>query len=116
MPGEEFIEQEQQRRAVSAVAMSSNCRTFVTSAKNRDRPACSESCTRIVAPSETGVSVSDVARTTPPARASTAFTPTDRSSVLFPDMFEPLMMSTRGPDSPPSVTSLRTHRSTGMSG
>ena len=37
------------------------------------------------------------ARTGAPASASTALTPTARSSVLLPDMFEPLTMSTRGP-------------------
>ena len=44
-------------------------------------------------------------RTGAPASAITTLTPTDRSSVLFPDMFEPLTMSTRGPP-PPRRTSL----------
>ena len=108
-PGEEFVEQKQRAAARRPFARSSNCRTLVTSAKNRDRPAWSESCTRIVAPSETGVSVSDRARTTPPASASTTFTPTERSSVLLPDMFDPLTISTRGPVAA-DLTSLATHR------
>ncbi len=65
------------------------------SAKNRERPACSESWTCSVAPTASGVSVSAAARTGAPAIASTTLTPTVRSSVLLPDMFEPLTISSR---------------------
>ena len=46
---------------------------------------------------ETG-RVRALARTGAPAKASTALTPTVRSSVLFPDMFEPLTTSNCGAD------------------
>ena len=49
-----------------------------------------------------------LARTGAPAIASTVLMPTVRSSVLLPDMFEPLISSTRV--SPRSLTSLRTQR------
>ena len=58
---------------------------------------------------------SRAARTGAPASASTTLTPTDRSSVLFPDMFEPLTMMTRGP-SPPRWTSFRTDTRSAISG
>ena len=45
---------------------------------------------RMLAPICTGVSCSDAARTGAPAIASTVLMPTVRSSVLLPDMFEPL--------------------------
>ena len=47
------------------------------------------------APTASGESRSRRARTGAPACASTAFTPSVRSSVLLPDMFEPLTTSTR---------------------
>ena len=50
------------------------------------------------------------ARTGAPASASTTLTPTVRSSVLLPDMFEPLTTITCGAP-PPSRTSLRHARS-----
>jgi hypothetical protein len=55
-----------------------------------------------------------VARTGAPANASTALTPTVRSSVLFPDMFDPL--TTSNWISRPSATSLRTIRAAGIRG
>ena len=57
-------------------------------------------CTRI------GLSRRRVAHTAPPARPSTAASPMARSSVLFPDMFEPV--TSRALVAPPSATSLRT--------
>jgi hypothetical protein len=42
-------------------------------------------------------------------------TPTDRSSVLLPDMFEPLTIITRGPP-PPSLTSFLTAAAGAISG
>ena len=66
-----------------------------------------------------GVSRRRLARTGAPASASTAFTPTVRSSVLLPDMFDPLTTSTDGPSpcpSPASRTSFRTLVSRGISG
>ena len=51
---------------------------------------------RSVAPIASGDSVSRRAHTGPPASASTALTPTVRSSVLLPDMFDPLTSSRRG--------------------
>jgi len=49
-----------------------------------------------VAPRTSGDSRSRRAATGAPASPSTTLTPTERSSVLFPDMFEPLTTSTRG--------------------
>ena len=70
------------------------------------------------APTASGDIRSRLARTGAPAWASTAFTPSVRSSVLLPDMFEPLTTNTRGPAgaSPPMRTSLRTTRASSMSG
>ena len=62
----------------------------VISAKKRERPSCSESWIRSVAPTASALMRSDAARTGAPACASTALMPTVRSSVLLPDMFEPL--------------------------
>ena len=53
-----------------------------------------------VAPSTSAESRSRRAATGAPASASTTLTPTDLSSVLFPDMFEPLTTITRGPPLP----------------
>ena len=50
---------------------------------------------RSVAPRASGESRSRAARTGAPASASTALMPTVRSSVLLPDMFEPLTIRTR---------------------
>lgn len=50
---------------------------------------------RILAPTCNGVSRRLQARTGAPAIASTALIPTVRSSVLLPDIFEPLTRSTR---------------------
>ena len=58
-------------------------------------PAWSESWIRRVAPTASGESRSRLARTGKPARAITVATPTVRSSVLLPDMFEPLTTSAR---------------------
>ena len=58
---------------------------------------------------------SPCARTGAPACASTALRPTVRSSVLLPDMFEPLTSSRCGA-SPPSRTSLATAVCAGSSG
>ena len=54
------------------------------------------------------------ARTGAPAKASTALIPTVRSSVLFPDMFEPLTISTCVGQ--PRARSLRMQISAGISG
>ena len=51
---------------------------------------------RIVDPIARGDSVRSAARTGAPASASTTLTPTPRSSVLLPDMFDPLTISARG--------------------
>ena len=48
---------------------------------------------RSVAPTASGDRRSDCARTGAPASASTVLMPTVRSSVLLPDMFEPLTTS-----------------------
>ena len=53
------------------------------------------------APTASGESRSRRARTGAPACASTTLTPSVRSSVLLPDMFEPLTTSRRR--SPPSA-------------
>ena len=58
---------------------------------------------RRVAPIAIGEIRSRSARTGAPARASTVLTPTVRSSVLLPDMFEPLTTSTRS--GPPRLRS-----------
>ena len=58
-------------------------------------PAASPGCAAW-RPIASGDSRSRAARTGAPASASTALTPTVRSSVLLPDMFEPLTTSTRG--------------------
>jgi len=55
-----------------------------------------------------------LARTGAPAWASTRLTPRVRKQVLLPDMFDPLTTMTRS--SPPRRTSLRTRRSSGISG
>src|SRR5688500_5584619 len=54
-----------------------------------------ESLMRIDAPMFIGVIRSDFAQTGAPANARTAATPVLLRNVLFPDMFEPLMMSRR---------------------
>ena len=69
---------------------------------------------RSVAPTDRRDSRSALARTGAPASASTTLVPTERSSVLLPDMFEPLTISTRV--APPIATSLRMQRTSGMSG
>ena len=66
------------------------------------------------APTETTESLSRRARTVAPAIASTALTPMARSSVLFPDMLEPLTSKRRVARL--SETSLQTHFAAGMSG
>src|SRR5688572_8634392 len=63
---------------------------------------------------ETLGTVSDVAQTGPPACASTALSPTARSSVLLPAMFDPVTISTV--PGGPTVTSLGTRRSPGSKG
>ena len=97
-------------RAASAMA-----RIRRISAKKREWPACSESSMRSVAPTTSAEIRSRRAVTGAPARASTTLTPTDRSSVLFPDMFEPLTMITRGPP-PPRRTSFLTPTVAAISG
>ena len=57
---------------------------------------------------------SAAAQTGAPAKASAAFTPSARSSVLLPDMFEPVTTSARPATG--SRTSLPTRRSPGESG
>ena len=69
---------------------------------------------RILAPICNGVSCKRRARTGAPAIASTVLMPTVRSSVLFPDMFEPLTSSTRV--RPPMSTSLHTRTAAGING
>src|SRR4029078_11096197 len=56
----------------------------------------------------------DAAHTGAPAWASTVLIPIARSSVLFPDMFEPVIRSSL-PDGPTS-TSLLTRHASGISG
>src|ERR1039458_8843514 len=68
----------------------------------------------MLAPTRSGVSWKSRARTGAPAMASTTFIPTARSSVLLPDMLEPLTSRTRV--SPRMLTSLRTQRTDGTSG
>jgi hypothetical protein len=65
-------------------------------------------------PTESGDRRSARARTGAPACASTALTPIVRSSVLFPDMFDPLTTSTAA--SAARRTSLPTHCARGSSG
>ena len=50
---------------------------------------------RMLAPTCSGVSRRRFAHTGAPAIANTVLIPTVRSSVLFPDIFEPLTSSTR---------------------
>ena len=69
---------------------------------------------RSVAPGVVGDRRSRAARTGAPISARTALTPTERSSVVLPDMFDPLTMSTRG--APPSATSLGTAAAAGNRG
>ena len=69
---------------------------------------------RSVAPTASGESRSRPARTGRPAWAITAATPTDRKSVLLPDMFDPL--TTRARTGPPRLTSFRTHSWAAISG
>ena len=69
----------------------------------------------MVAPIASGDSDSRSARTGPPASASTVFAPTARSSVLLPDMFEPLITSTLGA-LPPSDTLFATAEPSAISG
>ena len=79
-----------------------------------DRPRSSESCTlMLVWRSHSGRDICR-AQTQPPAWASTMLRPIERSSVLFPDMFDPVMRRTV--PAGPTVTSLATRRSSGMSG
>ena len=89
-------------------------RSRVISAKNRDCPACSESCTRSVAPIASGEMRSRRARTGAPASASTALMPTVLSSVLLPDMFDPLTSSSAC--AAPRPHEFGTARAAGMSG
>ena len=71
----------------------------------------------IDAPIATGDSRRDSARTGAPASAITVFTPTVRSNVLLPDMFDPLtIIACRAPGWLQSETELRTHWSDGSSG
>ena len=82
--------------------------------QKRETPPCSESLSRIDAPTDSGVIRSFRARTGAPACASTTLTPSVRSSVLLPDMFDPLTTSTCG--EPPNRASLRTACAAGSSG
>ena len=79
----------------------------VTSKANEGTARLNLGYTRIVAPMVSGESTIDRARTGAPARPSATFAPTARRSVLLPDMFDPLTMSTCGAE-PPRRTSLRT--------
>ena len=79
-----------------------------------ERPCSSESWTRmLVSRSAAGIDRS-VAHTGAPACASTALRPMARSSVLFPDMFDPVISSSV--PGGPTTTSLATRRSSGISG
>ena len=69
---------------------------------------------RSVAPRASGVRRSCAHRTGAPAWARTALTPIVRSSVLFPDMFDPL--TTSSCVSFDNRTSFGTARAAGMSG
>jgi len=65
-------------------------------------------------PMVSGESRRDFARTGAPAMANTVLMPTVRSSVLFPDMLEPLIKVTRVELS--RITELRMHFAAGRSG
>src|SRR5215211_5609703 len=77
-------------------------------------PCSSESVTRTLVQSSTGGKVKLVAQLGAPADASTMFTPIDRSSVLLPDMFEPV--TSRKVPLGPTVRSLQTRDVSGISG
>ena len=66
------------------------------------------------APTASGDIRSRRARTGAPAWASTAFTPSVRSSVLLPDMFEPLTTSTRGPGRGPADAHIVAHHAASL--
>ena len=75
-----------------------------------DTPSWSESCTRkLVASTSPGGSRRSAAHTGAPVCASTALMPSVRSSVLLPDIFEPV--TSRNVPGGPSVTSLATRLS-----
>ena len=69
---------------------------------------------RSVAPKVSGDRRRRAARTGAPISARTALTPTERSSVVLPDMLEPLTISTRG--AVPSATSFGTAAAAGSRG
>jgi len=81
---------------------------------NSDTPASSESSMRMLVQMSTGVRRMDVAQTGPPACASTTLVPMARSSVLLPDMFEPVT-NTNVPGGP-TETSLFTRLPAASSG
>ena len=80
----------------------------------KETPPASESRVRIEVANRMGGSRRFVGETGAPAWAKMMFRPTARSSVLLPDMFEPVTR-TNVPDGPIS-TSLRLHLSSAMSG
>ena len=63
------------------------------SAMKKESPSSRESCTRMLVRMSPGGQAENMAQTVPPACASTVFTPMARSSVLLPDMFEPVTSS-----------------------
>ena len=115
-PREEFVEQKEKRRGTRGGDVEQL--PDLGHLREEPRAAGLERIlhARIVAPRETGVSVSDVARTTPPPARAPRSRQQRARSVLFPDILDPLTISTRGPVAPPRVTSFRTHFSEGMSG
>ena len=67
-----------------------------SAAMKYDRPSSSESCTRmLVCRSHARQRHAAARRRTPPACASTTLRPIERSSVLLPDMFEPVIEQER---------------------
>ncbi len=79
-----------------------------------ETPWASESCSRMLVHSATGGRRSAVAQTGPPACASTMLTPMARSSVLLPDMLEPV--TSKNVPGGPTVTSFTTRAAPGSSG
>ena len=79
-----------------------------------DTPASSESWTRMLVHGRSGGILRRSAHTGAPACASTTLTPTARSSVLLPDMFDPVTI--RKPPGGPTVTSFATRRSAAIRG
>ena len=79
-----------------------------------ERPSSSESWTRMLVCRSHGGRRIRAAQTQPPACASTVLRPIARSSVLLPDMFEPVTSS--NVPGGPTCASLATRRRRGISG